>query len=424
MGKTKALFWLILLLCHYSANAGVRIQKISYQGNDVTDIALLNNAIYIKPGDEFSLKLIEKSRQSIMDTGLFKKVRVEVKEISSGEYEEEDAQVDIVFIVKEKIYFLIFPKLKIDDDRINYGLQLRWDNIFGLNHKMRASLENRGSTAGVKERREIFRYFYPNVNDTAYNLGLQVRSENFVDEEIDSTVNRQDESFKLSIVKWLNKNKRNRGWFAGGSFLLQDRFNEDLLVNEASEDISVIALGIDVGYRNINNFEYNRGGKAYGYRLDWSHDAFGSDIKYAKNLLYYRSYYRFHQYPLSNLNVQFKLGHSNEDILGDEAFRLGSRNDLRGYENNRFSGNTMLLMNFEYMFPHANYPIIRYVTFIDIGNTYDVLSDILHEPTNVGAGVGIRWKIRSFVRVDLRADVAYGFTDDTYKFSFGTRHAF
>lgn len=424
MGKGQALLGVMLLLYHCSVGAAVRIQNILYQGNEVTDIVLLNHALYIKPGDEFNQALIEKSKQSIMDLGLFKRVRIEIKEQPSGEYEEDDSQVDIVFIVKEKIYFLIFPRVKVDDDRFNYGLQLRWDNIFGLNHKMRASIENRGSTAGVKERRDRFRYFYPNVNDTAYNLGFQIRSENFVDEEIDSTVNRQDEVLNFSIIKWLNKNHRNRGWFAGGSVLFQDRFNEDLLVSDASENISVIALGIDVGYRNLNNFEYNRGGKAYGYRLDWSHDAFGSDVQYAKNLLYYKSYYRFHQYPLSNLNVQFKLGHSNEDVLGDEAFRLGSRNDLRGYENNRFSGNTMLLMNFEYMFPQVNYPVIRYVTFIDIGNTYDALSDILRESTNVGAGAGVRWKIRSFVRVNLRVDVGYGFTDGTYKFSFGTRHAF
>jgi len=216
----------------------------------------------------------------------------------------------------------------------------------------------------------------------------------------------------------------NRGWFSGVSFGFQNRLNDDFFDNENSDEINAITLGFDIGYKNINGFEFNRGGKFYGYKLDWSHDSFGSEAKYAKHLLYYRSYYRFRKHPASNLNVQFKLGHSNADILGDKAFRLGSRKDLRGYENNRFSGNTLLLMNFEFMFPHVNYPTIRYVTFIDIGNTYGALNDIFSESTNIGAGFGIRWKISAFVKVDLRADMGYGFTDDSYKFSFGTRHAF
>ncbi|VAW56382.1 hypothetical protein MNBD_GAMMA07-581 [hydrothermal vent metagenome] len=415
----------MLMLCNYSVDASVRIQNIKYQGNVVTDEVLLNNALYIKSGDELIYALVEKSKQSIMDIGMFKSVHFYVNKIESNEYfDETDSLVDIVFVVTEKIYFLIVPKVKIDDDRFNYGAQLRWDNIFGLNHKMRASVIDRGSTLGVKERRDLFKYFYPNVNDTAFNFDFLIASENFVDEENLSVINREDNSFRFAISRWLTKDKHNRGWFSGGSFSFKNRFNDDLVNNEKSDEISAVTLGVDVGYKNINTFKFNRGGKAYGYKLDWSHDSFGSETQYAKHLLYYRSYYRFRKYPISNLNVQFQFGHSNADILGDKAFRLGSRKDLRGYENNRFSGNTLLLMNFEFMFPHVNYPAIRYVTFVDIGNTYDALNEIFSESTNIGAGFGLRWKISTFVNVNLRADVGYGFTDDTYKFSFGTRHAF
>jgi len=183
-------------------------------------------------------------------------------------------------------------------------------------------------------------------------------------------------------------------------------------------------LGMDIGYADVSQYEYNRGGKAYGYTLDWSHDSLGSDSQFTKHVFYYRSYYRFDSRPLSNLNVQTRLGHSNNYILGNTAFGLGGSSDLRGYENDRFNGNSMLLTNIEYVFPYESHPLLRYVTFIDLGNTYDELRDIFHRQLHVGAGFGLRWKIKSFVRVDLRVDIGYGFSDEDYHVSFGTRHAF
>ncbi len=416
---------MMIMLISYPVDAKVRIHNIKYQGNDKTQKRLLNNALYIKAGDVLDHVLVEKSKQAIMDIGLFKSVNLKFQKSDYNEYaDEKDTYVDIVFIVKEKIYLLVVPRLKIDDDKVNVGMQLKWDNIFGLNHRMKAVFVNRGSTLGIKESRRFFSYAYPNVNNSAYSFGFLLRSENLVDEEDVTSTNRQDDSVGFAVSRWLKQDGHNRGWFMGGNFLYQNRINEELFVSENINKINAVILGFNIGYKNLNNFKYNRGGKDYGYKLSWSDEDLGSEAKFVRHLFYYRSYYRFHQQPLSNLNVQFKLGHSNEDILGDKAFNLGSRNDLRGYENNRFSGNTLLLMNYEYMFPQPSYPVIRYVTFIDMGNTYESLSDVFNERINIGAGVGLRWKIRSFVKIDLRADIGYGFTDDSYKFSFGTRHTF
>ena len=422
---------MILLICSFSVEAASVINKIKYQGNEVTQPSLLNREIYISPGDELNEALVEKSRQAIMDLGLFRSVhycieRTNVNDLDVSENyfgENTTPQVNVVFIVKEKYYLLVVPRVKVEDDIFYYGMQLKWDNIFGLNHESRMLAEDRGSTSGVDENRFSFRYFYPNFNDTTYNIEIKFQVENDVD-ETDGLVDRQDETFQLKISKWLNIRGRNRGWFAGGSVLFKKRFNDDLVDNSNSERTDAMVLGVDAGYRDIKNYEYNRGGKAYGYKLDFSDADLGSDDEFTRHLFYYKSYYRFDSYPLSNLNVQMQIGHSNEDVLGDDAFSLGSSDDLRGYENNRFNGNTMFLTNFEYMFPEPEHPVIRYVAFIDIGNTYDSLSDILQEELNVGAGFGLRWKIRALVDIDLRADIGYGFTDEDYKVSFGTRHAF
>jgi len=384
MEKAQKIFGLVLLLCSFSVTAEMRINKIKYQGNETSQPSILNREIYIHEGDEFDEALVEKSRQAIMDLGLFKTVHLVLEKNKSNN------TIDVIFVVKEKYYLLILPRLKVEDNEFFYGIQLM--------------VEDRGTTNGVDESRYSFRYSYPNINNKYYNLDFELQSANEVD-EVDGVVDRQDDFFRVALSKWLNRTGRNRGWFAGGSALYQQRNNEDLINFENSDSVKAIALGVDVGYRNLNTFEYNRGGKAYGYKLDWSDELLGSETQYTKHLLYYKSYYRFDQLPFSNLNVQVKLGHSNNKILGESAFSLGSSDDLRGYENNRFNGNTLFVTNIEFMYPQPNKPIFRYVTFIDVGNTYDKLDDVLHDALNVGAGVGIRWKIRALV-------------------SFGTRHAF
>jgi len=424
MAKTQSLLWLILLLCSFTAEAISVINKIQYRGNEVTQPSVLNREIYINPGDEFNEALIEKSRQAIMDLGLFKWVRYYLEEnYTEGNAGEQVYKINVVFIVKEKHYLLVIPRLKVVDNEFFYGLQFQGDNLFGLNHSARMLLQDRGSTAGIDENRFSLRYFYTNVNNSNYNLNFLILAENDVDESA-GLIDRQDDSFQIGIIRWLNARGRNRGWFAGGSAKRQQRFNEDIISAVNSENIDATILGVDVGYKNTNDFEYSRGGKAYGYQLEWSGSSIDSDAQFTKHLFYYRSYYSIENQPASNLNVQMKFGHANDKILGEYAFTLGGSDDLRGYEKNRFKGNTLFVTNIEYMFPQKNRPIIRYVTFVDVGNTYDQLDDVLHEPLNVGAGVGLRWKIRSLVKIDLRADVAYGFTDDDYKFSFGTRHTF
>lgn len=417
----------LLWLCSCVVYSAPVINSIRYEGNDVSQTAMLNREIFITEGDEFNDRLVEKSRQGIMNLGLYKSVSYRVE--SAGAPLQDTASldsvqiVDVVFTLSEKYYVLLIPRARIDDEDKKVGLQLLWNNVWGMNHEMELLYENRGRELGVKQKRELFRYDYPNINNSPYSLYFELLDINEVDTTEVEPLDRQDRIFRLAGSRWLNDQGRNRGWFAGGSVLLQHRRN--LLLSDQSEDYTdAVVLGMNVGYNNANNYEYNRGGKVYGYSLDWSHDTLGSDSQFTKHEIYYRSYYRFDSRPLSNLNVQTKLGHANNYILGDTAFSLGGSSDLRGYENNRFNGNTMLLTNIEYVFPYASHPLLRYVSFIDLGNTYEELSDILHRQLHVGAGFGLRWKIKSFVRVDLRADIGYGFSDQDYHVSFGTRHAF
>ena len=378
--------------------------------------------MYVSEGDLVDLKKIEDSVQGIMDLGLFKSVSYYLVE----DYEEADeSDADLVILLEEKIYLLILPRLKVNEDATHYGIQVRWDNVFGLNHEMRFLLEDRGTTDGVDEYRQRIKYKYPNVKSSKYELNFNFSDQNNVDEIDDFTsVNRKDKNFGIGVFKWLNPTGRNRGWFAGIGFDYRQRENEVVLGALVDNELDAMVIEMQYGFKDLHQYAYSRSGKEFGYYTHISHHALSSESEFFLHVLYYRSYYQFDSRPDDNLNVQTILGHSTNNILDDEAFSLGSSEDLRGYESGSFVGNTMLLVNIEYMMPSTISPSLRYVYFVDFGNTYDDISEIRNGHLKTGVGTGLRWKVPMFVRLDFRLDIAYGFTADDYRVSFGTRHVF
>ena len=420
--KITRIVFILLILCSLSVGATTRIESISFTGNFVTEDTLLLREMYIYEGDEVNLNKIEKSVQAIMDLGLFKSVRYYLAE----DYTQSDeGMMDLVILVEEKIYFLILPRIKSNEDGTHYGIQLRWDNIFGLNHEMRLLLEDRGSTDGVSEKRQRIKYKHSNVNDSKYELNFKFINENNIDEIDDLTsLDRKDQSFGVGVSKWLNPTGRNRGRFVGIGLDYRNRENEVVLGTLNNNELDALVLEIRYGYKDVHQYAYNRGGKEFGYGLDASHHGLGSESEFYKHRLYYRSYYRFKSRPGDNLNVQTLLGHSTSNVLEDEAFSLGSSQGLRGYDSGDFEGNTMLLLNIEYMTPSSFSPAFRYVYFVDIGNTYDDINEIKEGELKAGTGFGFRWKIPIFVKVDLRMDFGFGVSDEEFVVSFGTRHVF
>jgi len=417
---------LVFLLLFYSVSslANTLIKSISFEGNFVTEEALLLREMYIKEGDVLDLAKVEASIQAIMDLGLFKSVNYYIAE-DFIQLEEGSDEAHLVILLEEKYYLLILPRLRVDEDETKLGIQLLWDNIFGLNHKMRFLVEDRGTTEGVHEQRQRIKYSYPNINGSRFSLSFQMTNRNDLDEDdIKGFIDRRDQHFGIGLFKWLNPRGRNRGWFAGVGF--NYRLRENIVLSGLFEDneLDAIVIGLQYGFKNVHQYEYNRGGKEFGYNLDISHHSLGSESEFFQHLLFYKSYYQFKSRPGDNLNVQTLLGYSTNDVMGNEAFSLGSSGGLRGYDSGRFEGNTKLLLNVEYLTPDKGYSALRYVYFVDIGNTYNDISDIRHKHLNTGAGFGIRWKIKAFVKVDLRIDVGYGFADENYHVSFGTRHAF
>ena len=406
------------------AGAATHIRSISFEGNEVTQESVLRRQMYIQEGDLVDIKKIEKSVQFLKDLELFKSVSYYLAE-DYTDTDRDEKQVDLVILLEEKIYFLVLPRIRQDGDDTHLGVQLLWNNVYGLDHEFRFLVEDRGSTEGVSENRQRIKYNYPNVNGSSYSLIFKLINLKEVDDnEETGSIVRLDQNFSFQVFKWLNRQGVKYGQYIGLGLNYRLRDNEDIAGVSLGDELDALVFEIRYGYKKVHVYDYNRGGREYGYALDVSDHALGSDSEFFKHSLFYRSYYRFKSRPGDNLNVQAILGYSTDDVMGDAAFTLGASDDLRGYKNDRFEGNSMFLLNMEYLTPRAATPSFRYVSFLDLGNTYQKFSDIAHRPLNVGAGFGFRWKIRALVKIDLRMDLGYGFEDEDYRFTFGLRHMF
>jgi outer membrane translocation and assembly module TamA len=75
-------------------------------------------------------------------------------------------------------------------------------------------------------------------------------------------------------------------------------------------------------------------------------------------------------------------------------------------------GNIFTILNIEYLRPILNRETLRGALFTDVGNAWIDTDDISFSDFKVGVGFGLRWKLKRFVRTDVRLDLAHGLSEE------------
>lgn len=417
------LFFITLLLLPVQVMAAV-ITTIEFVGNNKTNEAILLQEMQSKVGDELNVQTVNADVQSIMDLNLFKDVDYYL--YSDGD-EIFDNDVKLVIEVKEKYYLFVLPEIRIDeeDKTIHYGVRAYWDNISGTNQSLRLKLREHGDVLGVQDIRQSLVYKMPRIDGSPYTLELFNQYRDAAIDEIGFDPQlRNENKYGFNVERWMNLKSRSSGWYIGGGLYTEQRHNEALLDSDTSNpDYEGDFVELRFGYKKINQYLFNRRGKDLGYILDTTKLFSNEEESYTKHLLYYRSYYRLKSRPMNNLNVQVQLGVSDGDYLGDTEFSLGGKT-LRGYEKDSYTGNTLFLMNIEYLVPFSGDPAYRYGLLFDVGNTYEKLHDVDLSELHAAIGVGFRWKLASFVKVDIRLDMGYAIDTGDTNILLNSRHLF
>lgn len=414
-----------MLLLPLAATSTETISEIRFVGNRRTRAETLQREMVVGPGDPADPEQIEISRQAIMDLELFKSVRADLETGPTGSV--------LVITVEEKRYFFVLPSLgRSADGDITYGGQTQFDNLNGRNHRMEIEATRKEFSSGAAaddERTAEFEYRYPRMAGGPWQLDTQLQVQRaLLEEERDGVTGdfeRDSARAVLLASRWRRYPGPSRGWYYGGGLSWQDS-SYKFIRGEPSLFVDTTETGVlgRFGYRNVRNFEFNQDGRHLELALDGFPELFGAveDRLYAS--LRYRAYTPVTRRRFTNVNYQVRTSLVTRTVLDDPAFDLAGSSSLHGYPRGVIEGNAFLVGNVEFVTPISKLDALRGVVFADAGR---ILGDPDESTLLTAAGLGLRWKVRLFVRVDLRVDVARGFDEEhegETKFYAGTDASF
>jgi outer membrane protein assembly factor BamA len=389
------------------------IEEIRFVGNKRTRRETLLQEMVVGAGDPADPDRIELSRQAIMDLELFKSVETELQPGADGQI--------LTIVVKEKRYFFVLPVLsRSGDGDVSYGAQARFDNLWGRNHRLKLEVKKKelSSDADVDEEKTAgLEYDYPRIAGGPWELDTRLRTQEALLEEnrdgIEGDYERDTTRIDVLASRWKRPVGPSRGWRYGGGLSYQD-FKFDFIEGDPTLFFDTTELGLlgRLDYYDVRAYEFNRSGQSFRYTLDLFSESLGSKKNRRVHGVRYRRYELVTRRRHTNLNYQFRVGWTNESLFGDPTFSVTGSTRLRGYDRDSIEGNAFALLNLEFLSPIGRFNTFRGVAFVDIGDAFPEAHDFTLADLKVGAGLGLRWRIRAFVRVDLRLDVAYGFDEE------------
>lgn len=408
-----------------TAPAGV-IVAIEFTGNKVTRAKILRQEMTVKEGDVADPVQIEISRQAIMDLGLFTSVHAHVEPRADG--------VVLRMAMKEKYYILPVPKLNRDDDNnFSYGAEISFDNLSGLNQKLKLRYETEDSNDVPDEKiyTSLLSYSYPRVYGSPWTFSAET-SKTRSPAQVTVGLNTQRyerEAWTASVQgsRWLKDVGPSIGWQVGGGLVWRRNvYDSSSIQADPYRDAQAVGFSGVIQYVDVRDLLFSRSGVEYGYNGELGAPVLGSDTHYTRHQFFYRKYFTFPERLHENVDVQAQLGLSSGDIFASDlnAYALGGSKSLRGYDTASFPGNSYVLVNVQYLRPFFGYYELRGALFLDVGNAYSSNMEINLADLKWDIGVGFRWRLKSFVKIDLRVDAAYAHDIGEWKYFAGTKEIF
>lgn len=412
-----------LLAVATGAHAAARIDEIRFVGNKTTQPQTMLQEMTIKAGDPVDRVQIERSRQAVMNLGIFKDVRSEV--VREGE--RHIVQMTVV----EKRYLLPLPRLNRNaDGDISYGAQIRWDNFSGLNQTVKFTFEEtQPAETNASEKQNISAEFnYPRAWESLYGFNVNVEQNEQTVEAVTQGYpgvyyHQTGQLASVSVSRLLKPQGPTQGWSVNTGLAWSDTVYDNTapIPQSVLSNTTDVNWGAGAGYADVRDYLYSRAGAEYGYNFRVSVPTFGADRFYHTHAGYFRSYNLITERPHVSLDYQLQVSLSSG--LRD-AYSLGSSGSLRGYKRDSIRGNAFVLANIEYQQPLFGYKTIRGVVFTDIGNAYPSNNEIDLFDVKSSVGIGLRYNVTAFVKVQLRIDYGYAITSGDSKTYAGTKETF
>lgn len=396
------------------AHIGLEIAEIKIEGNEKTQEKWVLKWANIHPGQRLSLQMMENALRELRDTTLF-------KQIDFATAIRADGDLLLTITLQEKYYTLLLPRLSRNSDgNIKAGIQLRLDNLQGADRSLRVVVQHEDVSGSDDNTMQAgFRYDWP-LFDQPYDLSWQgaTSEENL---EVDGFQNIVYTDFFLFSA---TRDWRIEGfkipWELGAALVFEnrdlDRPYPDFIQEGEAGKYNRIRLSII--YDDVHWERYRRYGSFYAATIEQGTELLGSDYDSTISRLETLGFRLLNQYDNLNYRVAFDV--ANNSPFDVPRFGIGGSSSIRGLEDFDGEGDARFLTNIEYVHGLRSYPLLRFSAFVDLGNVYEDIESFDLTDLQYTVGVGMRWKIESFVDTDLIIDYGYDVENSEGRFYGGT----
>lgn len=374
------------------------VERINISGNLRTRDKVVRRDLLLVEGDVYNSRLLQKSRQNLVNTGFFDEVKVDTKRGSA------DDKVDIDVELKERPTgtFTIGGGFSSLDGPL-FVVGLAQTNFFGLGQ--RASLNGQ---FGTRAARFNLQFSDPHVLDSDYSAAVNVFSERrnfrtfqgFNEDRRGGTLTVGHPLFEAvaGALTYRYEQVKIFDLESNAPFLIQrqiaqqgERTTTSSMALGLSRDTRDNPLDPSRGLR-LNTFYEYAGGvldadndfTKTGFEFGYFHPIIGKVIGHVRG------------------SIQYGDGYGRTKILPvQERFFLGGTNTIRGFRNFTVSprdsqtegltgGNKAFFAQNEVIFPLYNPINLKGVVFFDAGNVF-AENQPFEATFRTGAGVGVRF---------------------------------
>ena len=379
-------------------SAGPRIVDIEFSGNAVTQPRVLLREMLLAPGDLAEPDKVAAARQAVQDLGLFRAVDIEQRPVHGG--------VVLIVTVEEKFYLLPLPRFDVKDSgEYAYGVQLRWANLFGLNHSLRMIWEQRDRKESGVGRENSFTagYSLPQIGDSRYNLGFNAGYTTRpveVEDQPELSYEEQFQSFGVRVSRGLSdEGPPSQGWMlsTGVQWQHQDTSGDNA---EAPYGTATSVVG-GFGYRDLHFNRYSESGSLFNVQVAVATEGVASDydqVNYAVNA---RRFLPLGRRAHRSLVLLAELGARHGGPPDNDAYELGGSSQLRGYDNDFVEGDAFYRVATEFLSPLGKWDWLRGLVVLEAGNAFERPRDASLGRVYASLGLGVRFRVDWFVDLDI-----------------------
>ncbi len=391
------------------------IQDIVFSGNQKIKAEYLLKWSKLYKGQQVSRQDIDQARQEILNTGYFSEVNIEHRGLCS-------AQVEIFIHIKEKRFFLAYPRLSRNGNGdIETGFEFRGYQLFGVDQNLSMLVSKKDYANGNTANRFKAEYEV-NPLKLPYELRWAYYSSDTLLADTTQSVTDQNREFSFLVGRvWHTPwTIQPVGVFA--KMIWRNKAIDGSDENVSTEPGDYNTLGVQLEYDKVSDQIYRRIGHYHSLELSQGTSLMGSDFNAYRIRFETRYYHPLNQ--LDNLNARFILDFTSEKIFNQYNYSIGGATSLRGIESGSVTGNSLYLANIEYVTGYENWPSLRTSLFTDLGYLLEDSSYIDKDEWRQTIGIGLRWKLKSFVKTDLVIDYAYDPKSEYSKLYLSTRLVF